>query len=51
MHKKVAAAGAAAAITSILAFVLHEAGIDLPVEVQGSVTTLLVYVAGYLTPA
>lgn len=42
------AAGGAAAATTVLCWALSLAGIHVPGEVQGSVTTLLVLVAGYL---
>jgi len=45
---KVTAAAVAAAIVTCLVWVASAAGIDVPLEVQGAVTTILVFVAGYL---
>lgn len=45
---KVIAATLAAAIVTILVWIANAAGISVPVEVQGAVTTILVFVAGYL---
>jgi hypothetical protein len=45
---KVIAATLAAAIVTILVWIATAAGISVPVEVQGAVTTILVFVAGYL---
>lgn len=42
---------AAAAVTTIVFYLLGLAGIDAPGEVQGAVTTLLVILAGYLVPS
>ena len=42
------AAGGAAAATTVICWALSLAGVDVPGEVQGSVTTLLVLLAGYL---
>lgn len=44
---KVTAAAVAAAIVTCLVWVASAAGIDVPLEVQGAVTTILVFVAGY----
>lgn len=42
---------AAAAAVTVLAWVLASvAGVEIPAEVQGSLTVLAVVVAGYLTP-
>ncbi|MGP9528131.1 hypothetical protein [Glutamicibacter sp. AOP5-A2-18] len=41
---------AAAAVTTIVFYILGLLGIDAPGEVQGAVTTLLVIIAGYLVP-
>ena len=51
VNPKVTAAVLAAAVTTIIAWLLKTAGIELPNEVQGAITTLLVFVAGYLTSA
>ena len=45
---KVTAAAVAAAIVTCLVWVASAAGVDVPLEVQGAVTTILVFVAGYL---
>jgi hypothetical protein len=41
------ATGGAAAATTILCWVLKLFGVDVPGEVQGSITVLLVLAAGY----
>ena len=41
------AAGGGAAVTTVLCWVLSLFGIDVPPEVQGAVTVLVVLVAGY----
>lgn len=51
INPKVTAAVLAAAVTTIIAWLLSAAGISLPNEVQGAITTILVFVAGYLTSA
>lgn len=51
VNPKVTAAVLAAAVTTIIAWLLTTAGITLPNEVQGAITTILVFVAGYLTSA
>jgi uncharacterized membrane protein YhhN len=45
---KVVAATIAAAVVTILVWVATSAGLDVPVAVQGAVTTILVFAAGYL---
>lgn len=45
---KVTAAAVAAAIVTCLVWVASAAGVDVPLEVQGAVTTILVFAAGYL---
>jgi putative flippase GtrA len=47
MNPKVAAGGAAGAVTVILVFVLSQAGVELPPEVSSAVTVLLSTLAGY----
>lgn len=47
---KVTAATGAAAVTSIVVWLLTLAGAEVPTEVQGAITTLLVLSAGYLVP-
>lgn len=47
---KVTAAAAAAAGTTVLCWAVGLAGLDVPAEVQGAVTVLLVFGAGWLTP-
>jgi hypothetical protein len=51
VNPKVTAAVLAAAVTTLIAWLLALAGIQLPNEVQGAITTILVFVAGYLTSA
>lgn len=51
VNPKVTAAVLAAAVTTIISWLLKFAGIELPNEVQGAVTTILVFAAGYLTNA
>ena len=51
INPKVTAAVLAAAVTTLIAWLLTLAGINLPNEVQGAITTILVFVSGYLTPA
>lgn len=45
---KVTAATIAAAIVTIIVWVASAAGVTVPLEVQGAVTTILVAIAGYL---
>jgi hypothetical protein len=47
MNPKVAAGGAAGAVTVILVFVLSEVGVELPPEVASAVTALLSVAAGW----
>jgi hypothetical protein len=49
VNPKVTAAVLAAAVTTLIAWLLTLAGIALPNEVQGAITTILVFTAGYLT--
>jgi hypothetical protein len=49
-EKKVTAATLAGAIVTILIWVLHLAKIDIPPEVAAALTTIFVFVAGYLAP-
>jgi hypothetical protein len=49
-EKKVTAAALAGAIVTILAWILHMAGVDVPAEVSAAITTVLAAVAGYLAP-
>ena len=51
VNPKVTAAVLAAAVTTILAWLLTLLGVELPNQVQGAVTSVLVFVAGYMTPA
>lgn len=51
VNPKVTAAVLAAAVTTLIAWLLTLAGIILPNEVQGAITTILVFVAGYMTSA
>ena len=45
---KVTAATLAAALVTIIVWVASAAGVNVPLEVQGAVTTILVAIAGYL---
>ena len=45
------ATAAAAAVTTIVFWILGSFGVDAPGEVQGAVTTLLVIIAGWLVPS
>jgi hypothetical protein len=51
INPKVTAAVLAAAVTTVIAWLVTFAGIELPNEVQGAITSILVFVAGYMTPA
>ena len=51
VNPKVTAAVLAAAVTTIIAWLLTLAGLELPNQVQGAITSILVFVAGYMTPA
>lgn len=51
INPKVTAAVLAAAVTTVIAWLVTYAGIELPNEVQGAITSILVFVAGYMTPA
>ena len=42
------ATGGAAAATTVICWILSTVSIDVPGEVQGSVTVLLILLAGYL---
>lgn len=48
ISNKVTAATVVAAIVTCLVWAASAAGVDVPLEVQGAVTTILVFVAGYL---
>lgn len=45
---KVVAGTLAAALVTIIVWAASAAGVTIPVEVQGAITTILVFVAGYL---
>lgn len=45
---KVAAAGIAGAITTILVFLLNLFAVDVPPAVAGAVTTLIAFAAAYI---
>jgi len=45
---KVAAAGVAGAVTTILVFIVAQIGVDLPPEVAAAITALLAFGAGYI---
>jgi type IV secretory pathway VirB2 component (pilin) len=47
---KVTAATIAAALVTVIVWVAAAAGVSVPLEVQGAVTTILVAVAGYFVP-
>jgi hypothetical protein len=49
-EKKVTAATLAGAIATILVWVLHLTGVDIPPEVAAAMATVLAAVAGYLAP-
>ena len=48
VSSKVWAATIAAAVSTIIVAGLRGMGVDVSVEVQGAVTTILVFAAGYL---
>jgi uncharacterized membrane protein len=48
ISNKVTAATLASAIVAILVWIASAAGVDVPLEVQGAVTTILVFIAGYV---
>ena len=48
ISNKVTAATVASAIVACFVWAASAAGVDVPLEVQGAVTTILVFVAGYL---
>lgn len=48
---KVVSASAAAAATTILAYLINQfTGVTVPAEVQGAFTVILTFAAGYFTP-
>ncbi|HEY0538044.1 MAG TPA: hypothetical protein VGD53_06730 [Actinoallomurus sp.] len=49
-EKKVTAATLAGAIATILVWILHLTGVDIPSEVAAAMTTVLAAVAGYMAP-
>lgn len=49
-EKKVTAATLAGAIATILVWILHLAGVDVPSEVAAAIATVLAAIAGYLAP-
>ena len=49
-EKKVTAATLAGAIATVLVWILHLIGIDIPAEVSAALTTILAAVAGYFAP-
>lgn len=51
INPKVTAGVLAAAVTTLLAWAVSLAGLEIPAEVQGAITTILVGVSGYLTPS
>lgn len=50
ISSKVTAATIAAAVVTLIVWGASAAGVTVPVEAQGALTTLLVFVAGYLVP-
>lgn len=49
--QKVTAVGVTGAISIVLVWALHQfAHLDMPAEVASAVTTILAFLAGYLTP-
>ncbi len=51
VNPKVAAGGAAGAVTILLVWVAGIAGLDVPAEVASAVTVLISFVASYLKSA
>lgn len=51
VNPKVFAATTAAALTTLVSFGASSLGVELPAEVQGAVTTVLVFAAGFLKTA
>jgi hypothetical protein len=49
-EKKVTAAALAGAVATILVWILHLTGVDIPPEVAAAITTILAAVAGYMAP-
>ncbi|MCW2864743.1 MAG: hypothetical protein JWP48_6451 [Actinoallomurus sp.] len=49
-EKKVTAATLAGAVVTILVWILHLTGVDIPSEVAAAITTVLAAVAGYMAP-
>jgi hypothetical protein len=50
-RRKVGAAGAGGAITTIVIWVLHDlAGVEVTPEVAAAITTVVAFLAGYFTP-
>lgn len=47
---KVTAATVAAAVVTVVVWIASTAGVEVPTEVQGAVTTILVAAAGYFVP-
>jgi hypothetical protein len=50
VHPKIAAAGAAGAVSVILVWVAELAGLAVPPEVASALTALLAFGAGYIRP-
>jgi hypothetical protein len=50
-ERKIASAGLAGALTTILVFVLSQVGVLLPPEVAAAVGVLVTVAVGYLTPS
>jgi len=48
--RKVNAAGLAGALMTVIAWMLSRRGISMPPDVAAALTTVLSFVAGYLTP-
>lgn len=48
---KVVSASAAAAVTTIIAYLVNTfTGVEVPADVQGAFTVILTFAAGYFTP-
>lgn len=47
---KVTAAAAAGALATLVVWIVGLAGLDVPAEVTAALTTVLVFLAGYLRP-
>lgn len=48
---KVAAAGVAGAVTTLIVFIASRLGLDVPPDAAAALTTLIAFAAGYLKSA